>query len=119
MRTLLVEDDSVQRAALEASLRRLGLDVTAVPDANAGLVAHLRQPYELLVIDMILPGMDGIKLCQKIRSIRGGDHPYILVVTSRGNTRDLSTVLDAGALISILSLRAMASAMSIFEAKNR
>ena len=41
MRTLLVEDDSLQRAALEEGLRRLGLDVTAVPDANAGLVAHL------------------------------------------------------------------------------
>jgi len=97
MRTLLVEDDPVQRAALEDALRQLGLDVTAVPDANAGLVAHLRQPYELLVIDMVLPGMDGIKLCKKVRSIRGGDHPYILMITGRGSTRDLTTVLDAGA----------------------
>ncbi|MCA9649873.1 MAG: response regulator [Myxococcales bacterium] len=97
MRTLLVEDDSLQRAALEEGLRRLGLDVTAVPDANAGLVAHLRQPFELLVIDMVLPGMDGLKLCQKVRSIRGGDHPYILMITGRGSARDLTKVLDAGA----------------------
>lgn len=97
MRTLLVEDDPVQRAALEDALRRLDLEVTAVADANAGLVAHLRQPYELLVIDMVLPGMDGIKLCQKVRSIRGGDHPYILMITGRGSSRDLATVLDAGA----------------------
>ncbi len=97
MRTLLVEDDPVQREALESGLRSLGLDVTAVPDANAGLVAHLREPFELLVIDMVLPGMDGIKLCQKIRSIRRGDHPYILVITGRGTTNDLTKVLDAGA----------------------
>ncbi len=97
MRTLLVEDDSVQREQLERGLRELGLDVTAVPDANAGLVAHLRQPFELLVLDVVLPGMDGIKLCQKVRSIRGGDHPYILMVTGRGGAGDLKKVLDAGA----------------------
>ncbi|MCA9705483.1 MAG: response regulator [Myxococcales bacterium] len=97
MRTLLVEDDPVQRDALLSGLQRLGLDVTGVPDANAGLVAHLRQPFDLLIIDMVLPGMDGLKLCQKIRSIRGGDHPYIVMVTGRGGIRDLTRVLDAGA----------------------
>ncbi|MCX4241099.1 hybrid sensor histidine kinase/response regulator [Paraliomyxa miuraensis] len=97
IRTLLVEDDPLQRDALQNGLRRLGLDVTAVPDANAGLVAHLRQPFELLVIDMVLPGMDGLKLCAKVRSIRGGEHPYILMITGRGGTRDLTKVLDAGA----------------------
>ena len=97
IRTLLVEDDPLQRDALQSGLRRLGLDVTAVADANAGLVAHLRQPFELLVIDMVLPGMDGLKLCAKVRSIRGGDHPYILMITGRGGTRDLTKVLDAGA----------------------
>jgi PAS domain S-box-containing protein len=97
IRTLLVEDDPLQRDALQTGLRRLGLDVTAVADANAGLVAHLRQPFELLVIDMVLPGMDGLKLCAKVRSIRGGDHPYILMITGRGGTRDLTKVLDAGA----------------------
>ena len=97
MRTLLVEDEPVQREALQSALRRLGLDVTSVPDANAGLVAHLRQPFELLIIDMVLPGMDGLKLCHKVRSIRGGDHPYILMVTGRGNMRDLTRALDAGA----------------------
>jgi len=58
---------------------------------------HARQPFELLVVDWVLPEMDGLQLCRKVRSLPGGDRPYILVVTGRDRPDDLSAVLDAGA----------------------
>ena len=97
MRTLLVEDDEAQRDALSDWLDGLGLEITAVADAQAGLLAHLRQPYELLVIDWVMPGMDGLQLCHRVRSMPGGDAPYVLVVTGRDRPSDLAAVLDAGA----------------------
>lgn len=97
MRTLLVEDDAVQRARLADALIELGLDVSSYERAERGLLEHARQPFDLLVVDWVLPEMDGLQLCRKIRSLPGGDRPYILVVTGRDRPDDLSAVLDAGA----------------------
>ncbi len=58
---------------------------------------HVRQPFDLCVVDWVLPEMDGLQLCRKIRSLPGGDRPYVLVVTGRDTPEDLAAVLDAGA----------------------
>ena len=97
MRTLVVEDDDNQRRMLVHGLQDLGHEVDAVADGDAGLLAHLRQPYELLVIDWVMPKMDGLSLCQRVRAIPGPDRPYLLVVTGRDRPQDLAAVLDAGA----------------------
>ncbi|MEM6293709.1 MAG: response regulator [Myxococcota bacterium] len=97
MRTLLVEDDPVQRAQLETWLVELGLEVTAFEDASRALMEHLRRPCELMVIDWVMPEMDGLQLCRRVRSLQGGDRPYVLVVTGRDRPDDLAAVLDAGA----------------------
>ncbi len=78
-------------------LERLGLDVTVVPDAPRGLMEHLRRPFDLLVVDWVMPEMDGLQLSRRIRAMPGGDRPYILVVTGRDRPDDLAQVLDAGA----------------------
>ncbi len=97
MRTLLVEDDPVQRAQLETWLVELGLEVTAFEDASRALMEHLRRPCDLMVVDWVMPEMDGLQLCRRVRSLPGGDRPYILVVTGRDRPDDLAAVLDAGA----------------------
>jgi len=97
MRTLLVEDDAAQRARLHTALVELGLDVTSFDRAERALMEHVRNPFDLLVIDWVLPEMDGLQLCRKIRSLPGGDRPYVLVVTGRDGPDDLASVLDAGA----------------------
>lgn len=97
MRTLVVEDDETQRRLLIAGLRELGHEVDAVADGDAGLLAHLRDPYELLVIDWVMPKMDGLTLCQRVRAIPGVESPYVLMVTGRDRPQDLAAVLDAGA----------------------
>ncbi len=97
MRTLLVEDDGAQRARLQVALEALGLDVTAFDRAELALMEHVRQPFDLMVVDWVLPEMDGLQLCRKIRGLPGGDRPYVLVVTGRDTPEDLAAVLDAGA----------------------
>ncbi len=97
MRTLLVEDDAVQRVRLAGVLVELGLEVSSCERAEQGLIEHARQPFDLLVVDWVLPEMDGLQLCRKVRSLPGGKRPYILVVTGRDRPDDLSAVLDAGA----------------------
>ena len=97
MRTLVVEDDAKQREMLAAGLRAIGHDVDAVADGDAGLLAILRKPYELLVIDWVMPKMDGLTLCHRVRAIPRADGPYVLVVTGRDRPADLAAVLDAGA----------------------
>jgi two-component system cell cycle sensor histidine kinase/response regulator CckA len=97
MRTLVIEDDQAQRETLYGQLVALGQDVTAVADAESALVAHLRVPFDLLLVDWVLPGMDGLRLVQRLRSQPGGDSPFVIVVTARDRPEDLTRVLDAGA----------------------
>ncbi|MCR9160214.1 MAG: response regulator [Nannocystaceae bacterium] len=97
MRTLLVEDDAAQRTRLHTVLAELGLEVESHERAERALMEHARQPFDLFVIDWVLPEMDGLQLCRKIRSMPGGDKPYVLVVTGRDAPEDLAAVLDAGA----------------------
>jgi len=97
MRTLVIEDDQAQRESLYGQLVGLGQDVTAVADAESALVAHLREPFDLLLVDWVLPGMDGLRLVQRLRSQPGGDSPFVIVVTARDRPEDLARVLDAGA----------------------
>src|SRR5690554_1840079 len=83
VRTLLVEDDPLMRDELQRRLEALDLRVTAVSDGGGGLIAHLKAPFELLVVDWVTPDTDGLQLCRRIRATPGGDAPYILVVTGR------------------------------------
>ncbi len=97
MRALLVEDDALQREVIRRELVALGHDVLAVGDAEAALVAHAQTPFDLLIVDWLLPGMDGLRLTQRIRATPGGESVFALVITARDRPEDLQRVLDAGA----------------------
>ena len=97
METLLVEDDATTRYLLESLLKSRGYEVTAVADAETAWPLCQQKPYAVVVLDWLLPGMDGLALCQKIRSLPHGDRSLIVVLTSRDQPADLQAVLDAGA----------------------
>jgi sigma-54 dependent transcriptional regulator, acetoin dehydrogenase operon transcriptional activator AcoR len=97
MKTLLVEDDATTRQLVEALLRARGYDVTAVADAESAWAACQQEVYPLLVLDWLLPGMDGLQLCRQIRTLPHGDRSVIVVLTARDQAEDLRLVLDAGA----------------------
>jgi signal transduction histidine kinase/DNA-binding response OmpR family regulator len=97
MKALLIEDDPVGRRLLEAALSSRGHEVTACADAESAWEIFQRDRHALVVTDWLLPGMDGLELCRRIRALPDGDRSVVLVITSRDQLDDLQLVLNAGA----------------------
>ena len=95
MRILLVEDDRGVRDAVDRALRAQGDEVVTAVDGLTAL-GHLRsQPVDLIVLDLGLPGADGLSVCRRIRA--DGDRTPILILTARDAVDDRVAGLDAGA----------------------
>ncbi|BBC35671.1 Response regulator MprA [Streptomyces graminofaciens] len=92
---LLAEDDRAIRHALERALTLEGYEVTAVADGVEALAqAHRRRP-DVLVLDVMMPGIDGLQVCRVLRA--EGDRTPILMLTALVETADRIAGLDAGA----------------------
>jgi PAS domain S-box-containing protein len=99
MRVLVVEDDAHAREALTGKLRERGHVVVECISGEQALAMHSAQPFPLLLVDWVLPGMDGLGLCRKLRSLPHGlgAMPVIVFTTARSGQADLVRGLDAGA----------------------
>ncbi|MFM1769520.1 MAG: hypothetical protein RJA22_2049 [Verrucomicrobiota bacterium] len=98
MKILIAEDDAVSRRLLEATLTKWGHEVLATPSGDRAWEL-LQQPGSplLLVLDWLMPGLDGLELCRRARALPSHAHAYILLLTSRQSRADLITGLAAGA----------------------
>lgn len=94
LRILVIEDDAASRAALAQCLREEQCVVFAAADGVTGLDIALREPLDLVVLDLMLPKLDGIHLLEKLR--QQSDVPVIVVSAKRGET-DRIEALDLGA----------------------
>jgi two-component system response regulator MprA len=92
---LVAEDDRAVRESLVRALELEGYDVTAVHDGLAALDALEAQPYDLLLVDVMMPNLDGLTLCRRLRA--RGDRTPILMLTARVEISDRVSGLDAGA----------------------
>ena len=97
MRALLVDDSEDMRSLVERALRRRGHEVVACTDAEAAWSEYERERFPLVLLDWLLPGMDGLELCRRMRALPDGDRSVILVITAQDKAEDLYAVLDAGA----------------------
>lgn len=95
MRILIAEDDSAIAAGIAASLRQGGHAVDHVDDGARADAALRDTPYDLLVLDLGLPALDGSEVLQRLRK-RGVGLP-VLVITAREGLRERVRVLDLGA----------------------
>ncbi|MEU5940563.1 response regulator transcription factor [Micromonospora sp. NPDC047548] len=93
-RVLLVEDDASIREVTALGLRRAGFRVATAVDGRAALAAWRAQPIDLVVLDVMLPGLDGLEVCREIR--RTSSVP-ILMLTARTDTIDVVVGLECGA----------------------
>ncbi|MFF0145545.1 response regulator transcription factor [Amycolatopsis sulphurea] len=91
---LLIEDDPLVRRGLELALSRHGHAVRTAETGEAGLDAFAASTPDLVVLDLMLPGIDGFEVCRRIR--RAGDVPVIML-TARGDDFDVVGGLAAGA----------------------
>lgn len=92
---LLAEDDRAIRHALERALTLEGYKVTAVADGVEALAQAHRTPPDVLVLDVMMPGIDGLQVCRVLRA--EGDRTPILMLTALVETADRIAGLDAGA----------------------
>lgn len=97
MKTLIVDDDNIMRRILKRSAMNLGLDVTGCADAEHAIEALQKDTFPLIVLDWMLPGMDGVELCRKIRKMSSGERSFIVMITAKDKHEDLLEVLEAGA----------------------
>ncbi|MEJ2795517.1 response regulator [Iodobacter sp. LRB] len=91
---LLVDDDADLRALLSDYLGEQGYTVTAVGDGMAMLRAMEQGQFDLLILDLMLPGEDGLTLC---RNLRAGSNLPVLMLTARGDELDRIIGLEMGA----------------------
>ena len=92
---LLAEDDRATRESLARALELEGYQVRAVADGSAVLEAIAAQPADVLVLDLMMPHVGGLTVCQRLRARK--DRTPILIVTARTEVSDRVAGLDAGA----------------------
>ncbi|MHB0985889.1 MAG: EAL domain-containing protein [Sulfuricella sp.] len=97
MDVLLVEPEPAMSALLQSVLESRGHAVTAVADGESGWESYQSRHFSMVILEWLLPEMDGLEVCRKIRSSPKGEDSLILVITLRTNPGDLKQILAAGA----------------------
>lgn len=82
MNILIAEDDVISRKLLAAHLETMGYTLTVAEDGEEAWRLFDRVPTRLVVSDWLMPGMDGLELCQKIRSRPNTDYTYFILLTA-------------------------------------
>ena len=94
-RVLLADDDRAIRESLVRALDLEGYHVTEVADGVSALATARREAFDVLILDVMMPGVDGLGVCRVLRA--EGDQTPILMLTARVETPDRVAGLDAGA----------------------
>jgi two-component system response regulator MprA len=95
VKVLVVDDEPAVRDALRRALTLEGYDVDLAEDGIEGVTAAATRGPDAIVLDVLMPGLDGLEVCRRIRE--SGDRTPILMLTARDEVRDRVAGLDAGA----------------------
>jgi two-component system OmpR family response regulator len=94
-RVLVVEDDLMLGRALVRGLREAGLEVEIAPSGEAGLTAIAERPADVVVLDVVLPGIDGFETCRRLRA--ADPRTPVIMLSARGGVADRVAGLESGA----------------------
>jgi len=98
MKALIADDDLTYRRMLEALLGKWGYDLVVASDGDAAWqVLHAPDAPQIAILDWMMPGKDGVEICRQIRESTQSDPKYIILLTSKGEKKDIVSGLDAGA----------------------
>ncbi len=98
MRVLIAEDDTVSRRILETLLRNWGHEViTTLDGEEAWQALHELNAPALAILDVMMPGVDGLEICRRVRELGGATPPYIILLTAKHGARAIVDGMEAGA----------------------
>ncbi len=96
-RVLLVEDDFDIRDLIRFNLEREGFEIETATDGDRGLELALSRIYDVILLDLMLPGTEGTEICRRLRKDARTATVPVIMVTSRGEERDIVDGLNLGA----------------------
>ena len=97
MKILAVEDDAVARAVLRKALQRLGHDVIEAKDGQEAWASMQAEPVRVIVSDWMMPNLNGLELCQRLRARPGAEYVYFILITANSaDSTNRIAAADAG-----------------------
>ncbi len=97
MKILIADDELVSRKKMERLINSLGHETLTAADGREAWSIWNDARTRMVITDWVMPGMDGLEFCRKIRSAEGSQYTYIIMVTSKSNIQDIVTGIDGGA----------------------
>lgn len=97
MKILIAEDSRITRLLLAAAVHEAGHEAVVAENGLQAWQLFEREPVPMVILDWLMPEMDGLAVCRKIRASEAGREAFILVATGRGTTEDVVEALAAGA----------------------
>ena len=97
LRVLVVDDEPTSLHLVKALLERSGHEVVTARNGQEALAIALAEPPQMVVTDWLMPGMDGLELCKRLRSTEAGQDFYILILTGQNEEQRIVEAFEAGA----------------------
>jgi DNA-binding response OmpR family regulator len=95
LKILLIEDEPGLVSVIIRGLTEAGMQVSVAGDGQIGLEMGMKHDFELIILDIMLPGMNGIQVCRELR--KAGNNIPVLMLTALSSTENIITGLDSGA----------------------
>jgi DNA-binding response OmpR family regulator len=98
MRVLIADDDVVSRRVLEIMVARWGYEVVSAEDGTAAWdILQKENAPEIALLDWVMPGLDGLEVCQRARALERSEQPYLIVLSAKTEQQDILAGFEAGA----------------------
>ena len=97
MKILIVDDDRIHLRILESAMSNQGLQIETQDDPEKAWEKLKTDYYDIIFLDWLMPGIDGIELCKRIRTTSHGKKSIVIIVTVRNTDKDIDQILAAGA----------------------
>lgn len=97
MRILVADDDMTSRLFLQAAVEDLGDDCTLAADGAEAWDLYVEATPDVLIADRMMPGLDGLELCRRVRTHSADSYTYVILATSLGDREDVIEGMEAGA----------------------